>query len=107
MLGIFKKLLGTNNNENLGELVKNGAVILDVRSAGEFASGHIKGAINISVDSLKNNLAKLKDKNQTIITCCASGMRSSAAKSILSANGYTNVFNGGGWSNLNAKINNN
>lgn len=107
MLGIFKKLLGTNNNENLSELVKNGAIILDVRSAGEFASGHIKGAINISVDSLKNNLAQLKDKNQTIITCCASGMRSSAAKSILSANGYSNVFNGGGWSSLNSKISKN
>lgn len=107
MLGIIKKLLGTAGNENLSELVKNGAIILDVRSAGEFASGHIKGAINISVDSLKSNLAKLKDKNQTIITCCASGMRSSAAKSILSANGYTNVHNGGGWTSLNSKINNN
>lgn len=107
MLSLIKKLFGTSANENLGEHVKNGAIILDVRSAGEFASGHIKGAINISVDSLKNNLTKLKDKNQTIITCCASGMRSSVAKSILLANGYTNVFNGGGWSNLNAKINNN
>lgn len=107
MLNVIKKIFGMGNSTNYSELMNNGAVILDVRSAGEFAGGHIKGAINISVDSLKNNLNKLKDKNQTIITCCASGMRSSAAKSILSANGYTSVYNGGGWSSLNAKINNN
>ncbi|MGZ5283038.1 MAG: rhodanese-like domain-containing protein, partial [Bacteroidia bacterium] len=47
----------------------------------------------------------LKDKNKTIITCCASGMRSASAKSILAMNGYTNVYNGGSWSGLKSKIN--
>lgn len=97
-------MLGMGPKVDLGELVKEGAIILDVRSKNEFASGHIKNAINISVDSLGNNLAKLKDKNQPIITCCASGMRSSAAKSILKSNGYTNVHNGGAWSSLQQKI---
>jgi len=85
-------------------LVKNGAIILDVRSQSEFASGHIKGSVNISVDTLRNNLAQLKDKNKPIITCCASGMRSASAKSILKANGYTRVYNGGGWFSLQSKI---
>lgn len=108
MLNFLKKALGMNTTEvNYHQLLNEGAIILDVRSAGEFASGHIKGAINISVDSLKDNLSKLKNKNQTIITCCASGMRSNVAKSILTANGYTQVYNGGGWSSLNSKINNN
>jgi rhodanese-related sulfurtransferase len=49
-------------------------------------------------------LAKLKDKNQPIITCCASGMRSASAKSILQSNGFTQVYNGGGWSSLQNKI---
>lgn len=104
MLDAIKNLFGMGNSTDFAALVKNGAVIVDVRSVGEYAGGHIKNSINIPVDSLKNNLNKLKDKNQTIITCCASGMRSSAAKSILSANGYTNVFNGGGWASLQAKI---
>ena len=86
-------------------MVKNGAIIVDVRSKGEYASGHIKGSLNIPVDALSANLGKLKDKNKTIITCCASGMRSASAKGILKSNGYTDVHNGGGWSSLQNKIN--
>jgi rhodanese-related sulfurtransferase len=80
-------------------------VILDVRSKGEFQGGHIKGSINISVDSLNSNLNKLK-KDKPIITCCASGMRSANAKSILKSNGFKEVYNGGGWSSLQNKLNN-
>ena len=104
MLQTLKKLFGLSPSVNYAELVKNGAIILDVRSKGEYAVGHIKGSLNISVDTLKNNLTKLKDKNKTIITCCASGMRSASAKSILKANGYSQVYNGGGWSSLQNKI---
>lgn len=104
MINTLKNLFGFGPTVNYAELVKHGAIILDVRSKGEFASGHIKGSINISVDELSNNLNKLKDKNKTIITCCASGMRSASAKNILKSNGYTQVHNGGGWSSLQNKI---
>jgi rhodanese-related sulfurtransferase len=104
MINTLKKLFGIGPGVNYAELVKNGALILDVRSKGEFAGGHIKGSLNISVDVLKNNLSKLKDKNKPIITCCASGMRSASAKSILQSNGYTNVYNGGGWNSLQNKL---
>ena len=104
MLGVFKKLFGSIPSTDYKELLKSGATILDVRSPGEFASGHIKGAINIPVDQLSKNLSKLKDKERPIITCCASGMRSASAKSILKGAGYTQVYNGGGWSSLQSKI---
>ncbi len=104
MLNTLKKLFGIGPAINYADLVKQGAIILDVRSTGEFAGGHIKGALNISVDSLSKNLNKLKDKNKPIITCCASGMRSASAKSILQSNGYNQVYNGGGWSSLQAKL---
>jgi len=104
MINALKKIFGLGPAVNYGELVSNGAIILDVRSKGEFSGGHIKGAVNISVDTLRNNLSKLKDKNKPIITCCASGMRSASAKSILQSNGYTQVYNGGGWSSLQNKI---
>jgi phage shock protein E len=104
MINTLKKLFGIGPGVNYAELVKNGATILDVRSKGEFAGGHIKGSLNISVDVLRNNLSKLKDKNKPIITCCASGMRSASAKSILQSNGYTNVHNGGGWNSLQNKL---
>ena len=104
MINTLKNLLGFGPKVDYAELVSQGAIILDVRSKGEYAGGHIKGSINISVDTLNSNLAKLKDKNKPIITCCASGMRSASAKSILKSNGYTNVHNGGAWSSLQHKI---
>jgi len=104
MLGIFKELFGFGPTVDFAELVKNGAIIIDVRSKNEFSDGHIKGAINIPLDQLGNNLNKLKDKTKQIITCCASGSRSAAAKSMLTSNGYLNVHNGGGWRGLNQKL---
>jgi len=103
MINAIKNLLGLGSKVDFSELIKNGAIILDVRSKGEYQGGHIKGSINISVDNLRNNLNKLK-KDKPIITCCASGMRSATAKSILKSNGFTNVHNGGGWMSLQNKI---
>jgi phage shock protein E len=105
MLTAIKNLLGFGPKTDFSALVQEGAIILDVRSKGEYASGHIKGSINIPVDQLSNNLGKFKDKNKTIITCCASGMRSASAKGILSSNGYSSVHNGGSWMRLSQKIN--
>ena len=102
MLGFIKKLFG-GTPVDYTALVKEGAQIIDVRTAGEFASGHIKGSINIPLQVLGNNLSKIK-KDKPVITCCASGMRSASAKSLLLSKGYTSVYNGGGWTSLNRKI---
>ena len=104
MIEALKKIFGISPRVDYSALVKNGAIILDVRTKGEYAGGHIKGSINISVDQLSNNLHRLKNKEQILITCCASGMRSSSAKSILKLNGYKEVYNGGGWLSLQQKI---
>ena len=104
MFDFIKKLMGGGETVNFRELHQAGALILDVRSPGEFATGHIKGAINIPVDQLSANLSKLKQKDQVIITCCASGMRSASARSTLINAGYTHVYNGGGWSGLLGKL---
>ncbi len=100
MFESIKKLLGIGPKTDYRKLVTEGAIILDVRTKGEFDGGHIKGAINIPVDQLINNLSKVKDKRKTVITCCASGMRSASAKSILKVNGYESVYNGGSWYSL-------
>ncbi|TRX35227.1 rhodanese-like domain-containing protein [Flavobacterium restrictum] len=104
MINILKKILGLGNTVNFPELLEQGALIIDVRSQNEFANGHLKGAINIPVGTLKNNLPQRNNQNKPIITCCASGMRSAAAKKILTSNGYSQVYNGGGWSSLQDKI---
>ena len=104
MIATIKKLFGMGPSVDYKNLVANGATIIDVRSKGEYAGGHIKGSVNISLDTLGNNLSKL-DKNKTIITCCASGMRSASARSILKSKGFTDVHNGGGWMGLQSKLN--
>ena len=104
MLATIKKLLGFGPKADFAELVSQGAIILDVRTKGEYAGGHIQGSVNIPLDQLSGSLKKFKDKNKVIITCCASGMRSASAKGILTSNGFTNVYNGGGWQSLKYKI---
>jgi rhodanese-related sulfurtransferase len=88
---------------NFSELMKQGAQIIDVRSPAEFKSGHIKGSVNLPLQSLQSNLSKI-NKNKPVITCCASGMRSASAKSILKSAGFNEVHNGGGWMSLNNKL---
>jgi len=104
MLNTIKNILGLGSKINMKELIENGAVILDVRSKGEYAGGHVKGSVNIPVSDLQGSLKKLKDKNKPIITCCAPGMRSATAKSILQNAGYTNVHNGGSWYSVNNHV---
>lgn len=84
---------------NLQEVISNGAVILDVRTKGEYQSGHLKRSINIPIDKLPQNIAKL-NKNKPIITCCASGSRSASARRMLKSNGFEQVYNGGSWYSL-------
>jgi phage shock protein E len=92
------------DNTDYKAMLADGGIIIDVRSEGEFYSGHIEKSLNIPLGELSSKLGQFKDKNQPIITCCASGMRSAGAAKILSAKGYTNVVNGGGWSSLESKL---
>jgi phage shock protein E len=96
-LSFIKNLFGPK--ADLGLLVEQGAIIIDVRTKGEYQGGHVKGSMNIPLNALSNQLSKLK-KETPVITCCASGMRSASAKSILKSNGFTEVHNGGSWMNL-------
>jgi rhodanese-related sulfurtransferase len=104
MLNFLKNLFKATPEPDYSELLKQGAIILDVRTGGEYAGGHIKGSTNIAVDALPHSLKKLKNKEQFIITCCASGVRSSSARKMLKAAGYTSVFNGGNWMELKGKL---
>ncbi len=73
--------------------------MVDVRTPSEFASGSVKGAVNIPLDAVMQNLARFKDK-KNIVVFCRSGNRSGQAKSILEQNGFKNVFNGGTWEDV-------
>lgn len=97
MFGFLKKLFGDSSGK-FDELMARGAVIVDVRTRGEFDTGHVKGSVNIPLNELGGQMPKIK-KDKPVIVCCASGMRSTSAKSMLQKNGYE-VYNGGSWGSL-------
>ena len=99
MIATIKKMLGIGPKVDLGMVIANGATIIDVRTTGEYAGGHLKNSVNIPLNVLPTQITKLK-KDKPIITCCASGMRSGSAKSLLKSHGFTEVHNGGSWFNL-------
>lgn len=94
MLGIFKRLFTTQSNPKLKETIAAGALLVDVRSPGEFASGNIKGSVNIPVDKLGGQVLLLQ-KDKPIIVFCRSGNRSITAKAILEKKGFKNIVDGG------------
>lgn len=93
MIAFFKKLLSGGSSvqsispQEAQELAKQGAVILDVRSAAERKNIQIKGSQHIPLDQLGGKASTLP-KDKTIICQCASGMRSSAAAKQLAAQGF-------------------
>lgn len=83
----------------LPELKKEGAMLLDVRSAAEFSSANAPGTINIPLQELGHRLAEIP-KSAPVVLCCASDTRSAMAKMLLKKNGYPRVYNIGAWSKL-------
>lgn len=82
-----------SSNEAIA-LHNKGALVLDVRSPEEFATGHIVNARNITLEALPNSLDSIKKyREKPVIVCCESGNRSAQATQQLKAQGYTTVFN--------------
>jgi phage shock protein E len=83
------------------DLVKKGALLIDVRSPEEYSLEHVDNAINIPYDEIKDNLSEIdqrvdNDKNKAIVVYCKSGQRSAIAKKVLQDHGYKKVINHGG-----------
>jgi len=84
-------------------IIKKEAIIIDVRSYEEFASGHIKNSKNIPLQIIESKITDIIKLNKPVIVCCKSGMRSAQAASILKRNGIESM-NGGGWQSLQLKL---
>ncbi len=83
----------------LPALKAKGALLVDVRSAGEFASANAPGTVNIPLGELGSRLADIP-KGAPVVVCCASGTRSGMAKLTLKKHGYPEVHNIGAWTKL-------
>jgi len=88
---------------NLQELINSEKVnIVDVRTPLEFQAGNVSGSMNIPLSEVVERIEELRAM-QPLVLCCASGGRSGQATDYLEAQGFTEVYNGGGWSTVNAQ----
>lgn len=102
-MGLLSMLGFGGKSESVKEYIDKGAVIIDVRTVGEFREGHIKNSKNIPLDNIFSKINEIKRLEKPVIVCCRSGMRSAQAASILKNNGI-DVMNGGGWQSLENKL---
>lgn len=104
-MGFFRFLHGPDINQGVEEYAATpGAVLLDVRTPGEYASGHIQGSRNLPLDSLREITKTIPQKETPIFLHCLSGARSRQAEAILVQMGFTNVKNIGGISAWKGKV---
>ncbi len=92
----FVRKGGKMSKNDVKSKIDAGAFIVDVRSPAEYAEGHYPKAVNIPVDQVESRLGDFGSKDREIVVYCRSGGRSSRAKQILEAAGYSKVTNGGG-----------
>lgn len=97
---LLKQLFSSTASNDLKSIIAEGAFLVDVRTPGEFADGHVKGSVNIPLDTVPAQISKFRNK-KNIIVFCRSGARSGQAKNILQQNGIQNVVNGGAWDYVN------
>ena len=99
-MGFLGSLFGSGaKQEQILEMISRGGIIIDVRSVGEFANGNVSGSKNIPLNTISGKANNIKKLNKPVIVCCASGMRSGQAASILKSKGIE-VVNGGSWRSL-------
>ncbi|MCB1141564.1 MAG: rhodanese-like domain-containing protein [Leptospiraceae bacterium] len=89
------------DKNEISQKIQNGALVVDVRSVEEFASGHYEGAKNIPIDEVSARLSEFGgDKNKDIVLYCRSGGRAETVKKMLMNAGYVNVINAGGLNHM-------
>ncbi|MNU24467.1 Thiosulfate sulfurtransferase PspE precursor [compost metagenome] len=93
----------TTMTKGLDKLIERGAVILDVRTPQEYATGHIEGSVNISLGAIRERYTEL-DTATTYITVCSHGLRSVKVQQLLQERGFRHVYNGGAWADLEQMI---
>ncbi len=103
MLQWLKSLFGLGPRVDFKQLLRDGALVVDVRTPEEFRSGHLQGAVNIPLDRLPSQVSTLHKKGIPVIAVCRSGARSQAAVELLRKNGIE-AYNGGAWTSLRAQV---
>ncbi|MBT8316691.1 MAG: rhodanese-like domain-containing protein [Lutibacter sp.] len=98
-MSFFGLFGGGSDSGSIEEFLKEGAVVIDVRTPLEFSDGHVKGSKNIVLNNIPSAVDEIKGLNKKVIAVCRSGARSGQATSFLKKNGI-DVINGGPWQNV-------
>ena len=85
--------------QQLPALKQEGAQLVDVRSAAEFAGGNVPDSVNIPLDEIGRRASEL-DPQKWVVVFCASGTRSALARRKLKGMGFPRVLNAGSWRSL-------
>ena len=98
-MSFLRKLFGLGLIVDCHELIANGAILIDVRTPGEYANGKPNNSQNITLDKIGGEIENIKKLNKPVILVCQSGMRSGRATGMLKKAGI-DALNGGGWHNF-------
>ena len=101
-MGFFGTLLG-KPNAKAKALIDEGAVIIDVRTIGEYRGGHVAGSKNIPLQELQQKEKEILKMNKPVVFCCASGGRSGQATNYFKSKGLK-CENGGPWTTVNNMV---
>lgn len=97
---LFEK---SGDKELIQNMIDRGAIIVDVRAAHEFQSGHAIGSINIPLQDIQNRIEQIKGYDKPVVLCCATGNRSGKAANYLKTEGIE-CENGGSWTSVHSMI---
>lgn len=98
-MGLFDIFKKKNMSTEIKEYLEKEAVVLDVRTLGEWNEGHIEGAKHIVLSLIPLEIEQIKSWGKPVIAVCKSGGRSGQATQFLAQNGI-DVINGGPWQNV-------
>lgn len=99
-MGLFDFLgFGKKRKSAVADFKSRGAIIVDVRTKGEFNGAHAPGSICIPLEQFQGHIKSLQKKKKPILLCCATGRRSGIANTFLQQKGMES-YNAGSWRNV-------
>ena len=98
-MSLFGMFSNKENTEEIEEYLKKGAIVLDVRTLEEWNEGHINGSKHIVLNTIPENIERIKGFQKPIIAVCKSGGRSQSATDFLLQHGI-DIINCGPWCNV-------
>ena len=101
-MGFLEFIFGARKRK-VESYLKEGAVILDVRTQKEWDQGHIEKSMHVPLGELHEKVGELKALNKPFVVCCEAGVRAAKATKYLNLNNIE-ATNGGGWASLKEKL---